>query len=50
MITKDDLSKVIESFSLPDKGIEYVIYSNRYFDALLLIQKYIVKPKRKYMW
>lgn len=33
MVTKDDLVKVIESFSLPDKGIEYVIYTGQTFEA-----------------
>lgn len=47
MITKDDLSKVIESFSLPDKGIEYVIYSNRYFDANIAYTEIYSKAKKK---
>lgn len=33
MVTKDDLTKVIQSFSLPDKGIEYVIYAGQTFEA-----------------
>lgn len=33
MITKDDLTKVMRSFSIPDKGIEYVIYAGRTFEA-----------------
>ena len=33
MVTKEDLTKVIESFSLPEKGIEYVIYSGQTFEA-----------------
>ena len=33
MFTKDGLTKVIQSFSLLDKGIEYVIYSGQTFEA-----------------
>ena len=33
MVTKDDLAKVMQSFSLPDKGIEYVIYAGQTFEA-----------------
>ena len=33
LVTKDDLTKVIQSFSLPDKGIEYVIYAGQTFEA-----------------
>ena len=33
MVTRDDLTKVMQSFSLPDKGIEYVIYAGQTFEA-----------------
>lgn len=33
MVTKDDLIAFMKSFSLPDKGIEYVIYAGQTFEA-----------------
>lgn len=33
MITKDDISQIIRSFSLPEKGIKYVIYAGKTFEA-----------------
>ena len=47
MLTKDDLTKVIQSFSLPDKGIEYVIYSGKTFEADSAYADIYSKAKRK---
>ncbi len=47
MITKDDLTKVIQSFSLPDKGIEYVIYSGQTFEADAAYAEIYSKAKKK---
>lgn len=47
MVTKDDLTKVIESFSLPDKGIEYVIYSGQTFEADAAYADIYSKAKKK---
>lgn len=33
MMSKDDIAQIIRSFSLPDKGIEYVIYAGKTFEA-----------------
>lgn len=33
MMTKDDIAQIIRSFSLPERGIEYVIYAGRTFEA-----------------
>ena len=47
MLTKDDLTKVIQSFSLPEKGIEYVIYSGKTFEADSAYADIYSKAKRK---
>lgn len=47
MVTKDDLTKVIQSFSLPDKGIEYVIYSGQTFEADAAYADIYSKAKKK---
>ena len=47
MLTKDDLTKVIQSFSIPDKGIEYVIYSGKTFEADSAYADIYSKAKRK---
>ena len=47
MITKEDLTKVIQSFSLPDKGIEYVIYAGQTFEADVAYAEIYSKAKKK---
>jgi hypothetical protein len=47
MVTKADLIKVIQSFSLPDKGIEYVIYSGQTFEADAAYADIYSKAKKK---
>lgn len=47
MITKDDLMKVVQSFSLPDKGIEYVIYAGQTFEADVAYADIYSKAKKK---
>ena len=47
MITKDDLMKVVQSFSLPDKGIEYVIYAGQTFEADAAYADIYSKAKKK---
>ena len=47
MVTKDDLTKVIQSFSLPDKGIEYVIYAGQTFEADAAYADIYSKAKKK---
>lgn len=47
MVTKDDLTKVIQSFSLPDKGIEYVIYAGQTFEADAAYAEIYSKAKKK---
>ena len=47
MVTKDDLTKVIQSFSLPDKGIEYVIYAGQTFEADAAYADIYRKVKKK---
>lgn len=47
MVTRDDLAKVIQSFSLPDKGIEYVIYSGQTFEADAAYADIYSKAKKK---
>ncbi|MCR4687753.1 MAG: ORF6N domain-containing protein [Lachnospiraceae bacterium] len=47
MITKEDLARVIQSFSLPDKGIEYVIYSGQTFEADAAYSEIYGKAKKK---
>ena len=47
MVTKDDLAKVIQSFSLPDKGIEYVIYAGQTFEADAAYADIYSKAKKK---
>ena len=47
MITKDDLTNVIQSFSLPDKGIEYVIYAGQTFEADVAYADIYSKAKKK---
>ena len=47
MVTKDDLTKVIQSFSLPDKGIEYVIYAGQTFEADVAYADIYSKAKKK---
>ena len=47
MITKEDLTKVIQSFSLPDKGIEYVIYAGQTFEADVAYADIYSKAKKK---
>lgn len=47
MVTKDDLTKVIQSFSLPDKGIEYVIYAGQTFEADVAYADIYNKAKKK---
>ena len=47
MITKEDLTKVIKSFSLPDKGIEYVIYAGQTFEADVAYADIYCKAKKK---
>ena len=47
MVTKDDLTKVIQSFSLPDKGIEYVIYAGQTFEADAAYADIYRKAKKK---
>jgi len=47
MLTKDDLTKIIQSFSLPEKGIEYVIYSGKTFEADSAYADIYSKAKRK---
>ena len=47
MVTKEDLTKVIQSFSLPDKGIEYVIYAGQTFEADAAYADIYSKAKKK---
>lgn len=47
MVTKDDLSKIIQSFSLPDKGLEYVIYAGQTFEADAAYADIYSKAKQK---
>ncbi|MBR1759218.1 MAG: ORF6N domain-containing protein [Lachnospiraceae bacterium] len=47
MITREDLTKVIQSFSLPDKGIEYVIYAGQTFEADAAYADIYSKAKKK---
>ena len=47
MVTKEDLAKVIQSFSLPDKGIEYVIYAGQTFEADAAYADIYSKAKKK---
>lgn len=47
MVTKDDLTKVIQSFSLPEKGIEYVIYAGQTFEADAAYADIYSKAKKK---
>ena len=47
LVTKDDLTKVIESFSLPDKGIEYVIYAGQTIEADAAYADIYRKAKKK---
>lgn len=47
MITKDDLAKVIQSFSLPNKGLEYVIYAGQTFEADVAYDEIYSKVQRK---
>ncbi len=47
MVTKEELTKVIKSFSLPDKGIEYVIYSGQTFEADAAYSDIYSKAKKK---
>ncbi len=47
MVTKDDLTKVIRSFSLPDKGMEYVIYAGQTFEADVAYADIYSKAKKK---
>ena len=47
MVTKDDLAKVIQSFSLPDKGIEYVIYAGQTFEADVAYADIYKRAKKK---
>lgn len=47
MITKDDLTKVIESFSLPEKNTDYLIYSGQYFEAKAAYTEIYNLAKRK---
>ena len=47
MVTKEDLTKVIQSFFLPDKGIEYVIYSGQTFEADAAYADIYNKTKKK---
>lgn len=47
MVTKDDLSKIIQSFSLPDKGLEYVIYTGQTFEADAAYADIYSKAKQK---
>jgi len=47
MVTKNDLTKVIQSFSLPDKGIEYVIYAGQTFEADAAYADIYSKAKKK---
>lgn len=47
MVTKEDLSKVIQSFTLPDKGIEYVIYAGQTFEADVAYADIYSKAKKK---
>ena len=47
MVTKDDLTKVIRSFSLPDKGMEYVIYAGQTFEANVAYADIYSKAKKK---
>ena len=47
MVTKDDLTKVMQSFSLPEKGIEYVIYAGQTFEADAAYADIYSKAKKK---
>ena len=47
LLTKDDLTKVIQSFSLPDKGIEYLIYAGQTFEADVAYADIYSKSKKK---
>ena len=47
MVTKEDLTKVIQSFTLPDKGIEYVIYAGQTFEADVAYADIYSKAKKK---
>ena len=47
LVTKDDLAKVIRSFSLPDKGLEYVIYAGQTFEADAAYSDIYSKAKKK---
>ena len=47
MITKDDLTKVIESFSLPDKDTDYLIFSGQYLEAKAAYKEIYGKAKKK---
>ena len=47
MITREDLTKVMQSFSLPDKGIEYVIYAGQTFEADAAYADIYSKAKKK---
>lgn len=47
MVTRDDLAKVIQSFSLPDKGMEYVIYAGQTFEADAAYADIYSKAKKK---
>ena len=45
--TKDDLTKVIESFSLPDKDTDYLIFSGQYLEAKAAYKEIYGKAKKK---
>ena len=47
MVFTESLTKVIQSFSLPEKGIEYVIYSGKTFEADSAYADIYSKAKRK---
>lgn len=47
MVTKDNLTNVIQSFSLPDRGIEYVIYAGQTFEADAAYADIYSKAKKK---
>ena len=47
MFTREDLTKVMKSFSLPDKGIEYVIYAGQTFEADAAYADIYSKAKKK---